>query len=479
MRLFIILRYIGLVMLFNAVFMFISFLIAWYHHDTSQMPLLYSTVVVSLMGVFPIVFVPPTYDLNQKEGYSIVVFSWLLSCLIGIFPYVMWGGEFSVTNAWFESVSGYTTTGSTVLKNVEALPKGLLFWRASTHWVGGVGIVLFVLVILPAVFKVKTSLYKLEMSSLAMDNFRYRTNKVLNIILFVYLGLTFVQTLLLWIAGMGLFDAVCHSFATVATGGFSTKNLSVAHYNSLSIEVIIMIFMVISGMHFGLLFTAFTGDVRTMFKSEVVRYYILSLSIGILIVAFSIYGIHYQTFGESLRYASFQVLSCATSTGFATAGSEVWPPLAILIIIFFTFQTACAGSTSGGIKVDRMLIFFKGIKKQFLRMMHPNAILSFKLDTVSIRDEAMENTVTFIVFYVLIVFLSSVAISAMGVDMLSSFSGAAACMGNVGPGFGVVSSLGNFSTIPDAGKWILSLDMLIGRLEIFGLMMIFLLRSWK
>jgi trk system potassium uptake protein TrkH len=468
-----------MVFLLNAFFMFASMLISLYYHDSGFYPLFYCTLITTLMGIFPMIFVPPTLDLNQKEGYVVVVLSWLLSCLLGTLPYVMHGGEFNFTNAWFESVSGYTTTGATILIDIEALPRSLLFWRASTLWIGGIGIVLFVLIILPTILKVKISLYKFEMSNLAMDNFKFRARKVLSIVLFVYIGLTLAETILLWILGMGLFDSVCHAFSTIATGGFSTKNMSIAHYNSFGIELVIMIFMLLSGIHFGLLYSAFTSNFRLIFKSEIVRFYLITTLVGICIVAFNIYKTNYPTLLESFRYASFQLISLTTTTGFATAGSEVWPPLCIIILLYFMMQTACSGSTTGGVKVDRVLIFLKNIKKQVQKMMHPNAVIPLRVNGIPIKEDAIESTVMYIVFYLFIVIISSAILCALNIDLLTAFSGAAACMGNVGPGFAHVSSLGNYSSIPDLGKWILSFDMLLGRLEIYGLLMIFVIRSWK
>ena len=307
MRIHIVLRYIGLILLFNSLFLFISFLISVYNNDNAVFPLLYSALITMLFGVFPIIFVPPSVEISNKEGYSIVVFSWLLSCVFGAIPYILWGGEFTFTNAIFESVSGFTTTGSTILNDVEALPSGLLFWRSSTHWIGGIGIVLFVLVVLPSIARAKLSLYRFEVSNLAMDYFKFRNNKVMQVILYVYLGLTLLETLCLKIAGMSLFDAVTHSFATIATGGFSTKNLSIAAFDSVAIENIIMIFMILSGIHFGLLFAVVTGDVKNLFTSNVIRYYLLSMLGGVVLVSINLYGNVYDNFWSSLRYASFQV----------------------------------------------------------------------------------------------------------------------------------------------------------------------------
>lgn len=479
MRIHTVLRYTGLVLLFNSLFLFISFSISWFDHDGALFPLLYSGIISLLFGIFPIIFVPPTFDISNKEGYSIVVFSWLLSCLLGTIPYVMWGGEFTFTNALFESVSGYTTTGSTILKNVEALPRGLLFWRASTHWIGGVGIVVFVLVVLPSIARAKLSLYRFEMSNLAMDYFKFRNNKVLHVILYVYLGLTITETIALWIAGMDLFDAITHAFSTIATGGFSTRNLSVAAFHNVAIEIIIMTFMLLSGIHFGLLFAVVAGDFKSLFTSSVVRYYIISIFIGILLVSIDLNLDQYPDFWSSLRYASFQIISVGTTTGFATAGSEVWPAFSKLLLIFFTIQCACAGSTCGGLKADRVLIFFKSIRKQFVKMQHPNAVVTIRVNNLILKDDFIESVLLFITMYILILFVSSLLLTAMGVDLLTAFSGSAACLGNVGPGLEKVSSLGNFSSIPVPGLWVLSVVMLLGRLEIFGFLMIFQLRSWR
>jgi len=426
-----------------------------------------------------LVFVPAVYDLNDKEGYVIVVFSWILSCMIGMLPYLLYGGEFNFTNAWFESVSGYTTTGSTILNNVEALPQGILFWRASTHWLGGIGIVIFALVIIPAIGNIKLTLYKSEMSSLATGNFQFRAKTALRIVVYVYLGLTLAETLILWGLGMDLFDAVCHSFATIATGGFSTKNLSIAYFNSVPIELVIQFFMILAGMHFGILFLAFTGKQLNIFKFSVVRYYLLGLIIATSLVALNIHGSHFKNWDESFRYASFAVTALSTTTGFANCDTSVWPHFSILLLVFMMLQCACAGSTAGGIKVDRMVIFFKSFQRQIKHLLHPNAIIPVKIDKMIIKDDLIEKVVIFILAYLMIVFLSGLALTYMNLDAMTAFTASVTCMGNIGWGFGQVGSMHHFVSIPDAGKWLLTLNMLLGRLEIFGLIMLFLLKFWK
>jgi trk system potassium uptake protein TrkH len=322
-------------------------------------------------------------------------------------------------------------------------------------------------------------LYRTEMSSLAMENFHYRTREALKILVIVYVGLTLAEILGLLLCGMNWFDAVTHSFATIATGGFSPKDASIGHYQSISVEMVIVVFMVLSGLHFGLLFAAIRGNVKALWTSSIVKYYLLTLAIGVMITTFSVHGHSFTSWAEALRFAAFQVVSLGTSTGFATTDTALWAPLAKLIMIFFTLQCACAGSTSGGIKVDRIVIFWKGLRRTINKLRHPQAVIAPKVDGVVIESDTLEGSILYIALYLGIVFLSSVLLTAMGVDILSAFSGSAATMGNVGPGFGIVSSMSNFSQIPNIGKWILTLTMLLGRLEIFGLILFVTARSWR
>lgn len=479
MRPHIVFRYTGFILLFNAIFLFISALVSAFYSDSAFLPLLYSAIISALFGVFPLIYVPPTTEITNKEGFIIVIASWLLSCLVGIIPFIIWGGEFTLTNAWFESVSGFTTTGSSILTDIEALPRGLLFWRSATHWIGGIGIIIFALSVLPSMGRAGTILYRAEMTPLAVENFHFRTKKTLQMLAIVYVGLTLAETVGLLICGMSGFDAVTHAFATIATGGFSPKNASIAHYQSLSIEIVVMVFMVLSGLHFGLLFTVVRGRISDLWKSSVVRYYLGALAIGVALVTFNVYGHPFLGWAESLRYAAFQVISLGTSTGFATTDSAIWPPFAQLVMIFFTLQCACAGSTSGGIKVDRIVIFWKGLLRRITMTRHPRAVITPKMDGVAVDSDMLEASFLYITLYIGIVFVSSVILTALGVDILSAFSGSAATMGNVGPGFGMVGSVSNFSQIPDAGKWVLTLTMLLGRLEIFGLILFVTARSWK
>jgi trk system potassium uptake protein TrkH len=472
----IVIRYIGMILLFNSAFLFISAAISAYQFDPGLLPLLYSAVVAALLGVFPIIFVPPTYDIRSDEGLVIVVFSWLLSSMVGALPYILYGGEFTFTNAWFESVSGFTTTGSSILTEIEALPLGLLFWRSTTHFIGGIGIIIFMLAVVPAISQAAMVLYKSEISELVADNFQYRTKKTLQIILVVYVGLNLLETLALVLLGVNLFEAITHSFATIATGGFSPKNSSVAYYDSVAVEMVIIVFMILSGIHFGLIFVAVTGKIQKIWKSAAVRYYIAAMAAGVILVGINVHGNIYQSWSDAFRYAAFQLISLGTSTGFATADTAVWPPFAILVLIFFSLQCACAGSTSGGIKVDRMVIFFKNIGHQFKRLKHPRAVIALKVDNAVIDQEIVASSVLYIAVYLAVVFIASMILAYTGVDPMSAFSASVAAMGNVGPGFSMVSSLGNFSQLPVMGKWVLSIVMLLGRLEVYGFLMLLIFR---
>jgi trk system potassium uptake protein TrkH len=479
MRLYAVLRYVAFSFFLNAIFLVLSAIVSLIYGDEAFIPLLYSAIIIALFGLFPVLFIPPIMQIFNKEGLLIVVLSWLLSCLIGIIPYVLWGGEFTITNAWFESVSGYTTTGSSILTNVEALPHGLLFWRASTHFIGGIGIIIFALAVLPSMGISEMVLYRSELSSLGRQNFQYRTRKAVQILAGVYLGLTLFNTIGLLLSGMNLFDAVTHAFATIATGGFSTKNASIAFYHSIPIEIISIIFMIFSGMHFGFLFSVFIDRNASFWKSSVVKYYLVVLGTGILLATLNIHLEQGTDWWTTLRHAAFNITSVGTSTGFASADTAIWPAFAQLILILFALQCACSGSTSGGIKIDRMVILFKAAGQQIKRLMHPHAVVGIKIDDLQIEDEVVTESTLFIPVYLVSVFISTLLLTFLGMDGLSAFSGTVAAMGNVGPGLGTVGSMANFGHIPEAGKWILSIVMLLGRLEIWALLIFFVPGQWK
>lgn len=474
-------RNIGIALLFNAMFMFISVAVSVvYDFDSAFSPLLLSGVITFTTGLFPLIFVRKHEEIHIKEGFTIIVLSWILSCLFGMLPYVLWGGEFSLINAWFESVSGYTTTGGTILQDIEALPKSLLFWRSSTHFIGGIGVVVFMLLILPMVSTFKMRLSKLEMTSLSKENYRFRTKQAIKVISSVFIGLTFFSAIAFFFAGMDLFDAVNHAFSAAATGGFSTRNASIGAYDSWLIELVAVVFMLLGGMHFGLLYVTFTERSLQLFRSPVTKFYLGTVAVATLLVTLDLF-VHGQngTFWDTVWDSLFNVVSFMSTTGFATVDTSVWPSLSILVLIFLSIQCACSGSTSGGLKTDRLLIFWKSFRVQLSKQMHPSAVIPVRVGNTVVDNTLVSAVNLYIAVYFLLMFIGAALLSFMGVDFMDAFSASVANLGNVGPGAGNVGPLENFSQIPVMGKFILALQMLFGRLEIYSLIIMFTIWKWR
>lgn len=481
MRIHVVIRYIGMVLQFIAAFMLLSAVVSLLNdHDSAFYPLLLSSFLTALLGLFPLIFVEKAGDIKIKEGYAIVVGSWLVACIVGMFPYLIWGGEFTGINAWFESVSGFTTTGSSILNDIEFLPRGMLFWRSASAWIGGVGVVMFALVILPSMGRSRHMLSNVEISTIAKDNFHYRSRVIIRILTMVYVGLTVITTISLKFAGMNWFDAVTQAMSACATCGFSTKNLSVGFWDSPIIELILIIAMTLSAIHFGILYATMTGRRNNIFRSEVVRTFIGMMAIIAVVISFSLLadGI-YDTWGEALRHSAFQVVSVTTTSGFATADTNTWTPLAVMLLIFLSVVCGCAGSTSGGMKVDRMLIAAKVIRNRMKVQLHPNAVMRLKVDGTVQDDGVLSLVMTFIVAYIMATLLGTIIYTMFGLDIITSLTASIACLSNVGPGFGEVGSMSNFADLPALLKFNSTVLMLVGRLEIFGFIQLLFIRSWR
>lgn len=470
-----------MVLQFIAAFMLASAFVSLINdYDSAYYPLLLSAFLTALLGLFPLIFIEKVTEIKTKEGYGIVVGSWLVACIVGMFPYLIWGGEFSAINAWFESVSGFTTTGASILNDIEFLPRGLLFWRSVSCWIGGIGVVMFALVILPSIGRSRHMLSNVELSTIAKDNFHYRSKVIIRILVLVYVGLTLITTIALKYAGMCWFDAITHAMSACGTCGFSTKNSSIAFFDSATIEAILMIAMTLSGIHFGVLYATLLGKRNNIFRSEIVRTYIGMMLIVSVAIAISLYSNDiYDSLSEAMRHSTFQVVSYTTTSGYATADANLWTPFAIVLLMFCSVVCGCAGSTSGGIKVDRMVIAAKVVRNRVKQQQHPNAVISTKIDGV-VRDDGTQSIVmTFLVAYVMLVLIGTIINAMFGCDLLTGFSAAIACISNVGPGFGEVGSMDNYSELPAILKLNASLLMLVGRLEIFGFIQLFFIRSWR
>ncbi|MDR0581748.1 MAG: TrkH family potassium uptake protein [Prevotellaceae bacterium] len=480
MRFPVIVRYAGFVLLLNAAFMLAAAVVSLLQGGEGLWVLIISAVITAIAGGAPLPFVKPVEDLTAKEGTGILAFSWIMSCTFGMLPYLFWGGEFTFIDAWFESVSGYTTTGATVLNHIEQLPEGLLFWRSATHWMGGLGVVVLLVLVLPTMYNLKIRLAKVEISTLSKGNFKFHVQQTARVICIMFIGLTVLLCGLLMLAGMDWFDAVNHAFSTIATGGFSTRDASIFAFHNGWIELILSVFMIISGMHFGLLFMAFTGNARPLWKSPAVRFYLTTMLAGIVFISLNLYfsGVHDNLF-TAFRYGGFQVLSIGTTTGFATADTTQWPVFSTLLLYYFMLQCACAGSTSGGIKADRIQILFWSIRGYIRKQQHPNAVVPTRVGGNTLDNDTVYAVLQFVITYIMVVFFGAIVLSLLGVDLSTGFSASAACMGNVGPGFGEAGSFGNYDGIPALGKLVLTFEMLLGRLEIYALLLFLFVKSWR
>ena len=460
---------VGKALLVSALFMLMSIVVSIIEgYDSAFTPLLISFIITLLVGAFPFIFVKSTESLSLNDGFLTIFLSWILSFIFGMLPYVLWGGEFTLINAWFESVSGYTTTGATILTDIEALPKSLLFWRSSTHYIGGLGVVVFLLLVMPNASPYRLKLTNMELSTLSKDGYRYRSGKTIRIITMVYVILTVVIFLSLWAAGMSSFDALNHAFSIAATGGFSTRNLSVGYFDSDLINLIVMISMAVSALHFGLLYAVVVTRSFKPLNNAVVRYYLASILVMSVIIMLSLklQG-DYNSWGKAAMDSTFTVISYMSTTGFAICDNSTWPWLAGIILMFASFQCGCSGSTTGGIKVDRILIAAKAIVNEVKRRLHPSSVFQVRMSGQYLPDNVVNSVMMYIVVYFVVIFISIIGVLLCGSDVAEAVSGVIASVGSVGPGLSEIGSMDNYSAQPAMAKFIYTFDMFLGRVEIF------------
>ena len=465
---------VGKALLVSALFMLMSVAVSvFYGTDSGFTPLVISCILTALVGAFPLIFVKSAPQMSLKDGFVTIILAWLLSFIFGMLPYIIWGGEFTIINAWFESVSGYTTTGSTILNDIEALPKSLLFWRSATHFIGGLGVVVFLLLVLPQASPYRMQLTNMEMSSLSKGGYRYNSSKVIRIIVTVYLGFALISCVSLWAAGMSLFDAVNHAFSIAATGGFSTRNLSIGYYDSQLINSIVLVLMAVGAMHFGLIYSVIvTGSLKPM-NNAVVRYYFGSIIVCSVIIMISLMTQGgYTSWGRAAMDSTFTVVSYMSTAGFGICDNATWPWLAGVVLLFVSFQCGCSGSTTGGIKVDRIVIAFKAIGHEIRRRLHPSSVSSVRMSGQNLSDNSMNAVMMFIVVYVFTIFLSVICVMLCGTDPATAVSGVVASVGSVGPGLGELGCMDNYSAQPAMAKFIYAFDMFLGRVEIFPVLVV-------
>lgn len=467
-------RNTGYGLLVSALFMLLSAIVSFFSKDGAFTALMISALITGLVGAFPFIFVGRTSSMTLKEGYLTIVLSWLLSFIFGMLPYLLWGGPFTFQNAWFESVSGFTTTGATILADVEALPPGLLLWRASTHFIGGLGVVVFLLLIIPNASPVKMRLTNLELSSLSKHDYKVSSNKTVYVFTYVYVGIFILSLICYLIAGMKPIDAFCHAFSVSATGGFSTKNTSIAAFGSPLIEGITMFFMLASSIHFGLIYLSVVNRSIKPFNNPVLKFYL------ICVLAFTICtGITLKVnavepnFGKALWISAFQTISVASTTGFAISDNATWPLATNIFLMFMAVMCGCAGSTTGGIKADRMLVLLKSIGRHMGRVLHPSLVNEVKLGGRVIRDDELLPQILYIAQYGLILGVSIIISMMIGVNPHSSFAASLSSLSNVGPAIAELGTMGNFDSLSAGAKFLYTVDMFLGRIEIYPVLAVF------
>ena len=482
----------GLLLLCNGGFMILAALVSGLYRDGVTLEITFAAIVTMFTGVFAMFFTRGhKKEVNRREGYIIVTFGWIIMSASGVLPYIFSGAIPEVTNAFFETMSGYTTTGASIVDDIEALPKGILFWRSLTHWIGGMGIIVLAIAILPLLGIGGMQLFAAEAPGPSADKLHPRITDTAKRLWLIYFGYTVAETLLLKLAGMSFFDAINHSLATLSTGGFSTKNASLAYWNNQPlIQYIVILFMFLAGSNFVLSYFAFKGRVQKILKDEEFKFY------GMLIILFSIVTalvIYFQanvpvseyhpmvrgSMESSIRHGLFQVIAVITTTGFVTADFTDWTPFLTVFFFGLMFLGGSAGSTAGGIKIMRHILIIKNGLLEFKRTLHPNAIIPVRYNNKTVTEHIVYNVIGFFVLYMLLFVIGALVLSFLGLDYESAIGGAASSLGNVGPAFGSLSPLNNFNALPNIGKWWCGFLMLAGRLELFTVLILFTPYFWK
>lgn len=424
-------------------------------------------------------------NLSRRDGFGIVTFGWLSASLFGSLPYLLSGVIPDIIPAFFETISGFTTTGASVLPygaypTLEGIPRGILFWRALTHWFGGMGVLVLCVAILPFLGVGGMQIYRAEMPGPTKDRLTPRITTTAKLLWCVYALLTLIETLLLkFVGGMNWFDSLCHTFATMATGGFSTRSASVAAYNSPVIDIILIVFMFLAGVNFSLHYYAIIGKPGKYFKDPEFRFYLIFWLFCSLFLTFNVWGPIYANFTEAMRASFFQSISILTTTGFVSADFNLWPQPSRMLLVLMMFAGGCAGSTAGGIKIVRIMIMCKKMVKEVRQFMRPNAVLQVKLGGKPVEIEAVANIAAFFTIFVIVFVLASFLMTFYTPDLVTATTSVAATLGNIGPGLNAVGPTQNYAAIPATGQAILSLCMLLGRLELYTVLILFLPSFWR
>ncbi len=474
-----IIKILGFITIFLGVAMLTPLPFSFYYGTNDIIPLIASAGISIIIGSSTLLIKNKNKDIRSKEGAAIVTFSWLIFALFGSLPFVISGAIPQYPDAFFETMSGFTTTGATILTDITELPRGILFWRALTHWIGGMGIIVLSIAILPFLGVGGMQLFKAEVPGPVADKLKPRITETAKTLWGVYVIISAIETLLLMIGGMNLFDAMTHTFATMATGGYSTQNASIAHYTSPYIHYIIILFMLFAGTNFSLHYHLLKGNYKVYWQNHEFRAFMIIIILATTLISYDVIANTETEFFTGIRDSLFQVVSITTTTGFITADYEKWSISSQLILFALMFVGGMAGSTSGGMKVMRIVLLFKFAYSEVIRLIHPKAVILVRLGGKTVDKKTLANITGYFVLVMLISSLSVIIMALLGLDMITAFGVVAATVNNIGPGLGAVGAVDNYAHLSDTIKWILTFLMLLGRLEVFTVALLLAPSFWK
>lgn len=473
-----VLKNLGKLLVCEALSIVPAALVSIYYKENEFWSFLYTIIILIVLGVILIRIKAKNKNIYSRDGFAIVAIGWILLSFFGALPFYFSGAIPSLVDSFFEASSGFTTTGATILGEIESLSRGILFWRSFTHWIGGMGVLVLVMAILPSAGAGSMQIMKAESPGPNPGKLVPKVKETAKILYGIYLIITLVQLILLKVSGLPLFDSIIHTLGTVGTGGFSNRNISVGAYNNIAAEIIITVFMLICGANFALHYQLLKGNIKGFFKDGEFKLYLFIVTMSIILITFNLNGNIYNSVKESLRHASFQVASIITTTGYATVDFNTWPSLSKLILLLLMFVGGCAGSTAGGMKNIRILLLFKAAKRDLLKIIHPKAVYTVTLQGKAVNEQTLSEVLGFFFMYVIIFCFSVLIVSFEGKDIVTTISSVATTLGNVGPGLEIVGPMGNFSSFTVFSKLIFSFCMIVGRLEIYPMILLLMPRFW-
>lgn len=469
---------LGKILMVEAALMLLPVICGLIYGESSVVWMLLTMALLLAAGLPLCLKKPADTVIYAREGFLVVALSWVLMSVFGCLPFLFSGAIPNFFNAFFETVSGFTTTGATILNDIESIDKGLLFWRSLTHWIGGMGVLVFVMAILPLSNEHSMHLMRAEMPGHTVGKLVPKVRSTAKILYGIYIAMSLVEIILLLCGGMDLYDSITHTLSTAGTGGFSTKNLSIAHFDSAYIDTVISVFMLLFGIDFTLFYLLLLKQVRSVLKSSEMKTYLGIIAVATIIITLNIMPM-YKGFFDALRYAFFQVCAIITTTGFITADYTLWPQFSQVILILLMLMGASAGSTGGGMKVSRVMIMFKGVKREIDRILHPRAVRPIRIGGNTISNDTFHTVNTFLLTYIALILFSALLISVDGFDFSTNITAAITTVSNVGPGLGEVYPMGNFANFSWFSKIVLSFNMLFGRLELFPMLVLFSPGTWR